>query len=684
MKEILFVLIFCGLFLFFMVDYIKNNINLEKILQKLFRSFLRIEKASLDFSRDCYHYLCKEMMNVFLAKTSFFFLTDKNLFLLQSTYGWNETEKSLLSYSAQKETISLHKTNNRKIGEMILQQMIGYIPKKKWLIFPLIQNDNLIGAFLFIYSNLFQYLRSKKVILLNGKKLHEILTESITIIKEREQNISISLFSSIRDYAFITVDSKFQVTSWNKGAEVIFSCPCGDSVNLNIKDFIDKDSLKGFENAVHRSGEEEVKLEIKMHDMNGIHLITDMIVKKIFIDKIINGYYIIIKDITKEMIWKDNIKRQSMINKSIVENAGDGIMLINEANRIIFLNEKLRNIIDTGVAILGMEIKQVLQRGVFQQILEKIEDLRSNPKDLVYFNLKISEKWYNIRLFPIKSEDRIQGVILFFVDNTEIMITTRQLEEKNRNLIENLHSAKMMHKNLIPSHLPITQKVLFENIFLPSDTIGGDFYYVDEVEIAHKKYYLMLVADVSGHGVAASMLTVLVKDAYNDFRISLENDREHRVFPFLVMLNQKLLKLNLEGSKFVTAFIAILDVEKKTIRYSSAGHPPAILLCSHEKNPILLDSAKSPPTGIFEDIVFKDEKITISKDCRIILYTDGLTDVFGDVLEMVLFLSKNSSKSISDLKRLFQQAILSRIQEKSTDSANVLMDDITVILAGIQ
>jgi sigma-B regulation protein RsbU (phosphoserine phosphatase) len=226
--------------------------------------------------------------------------------------------------------------------------------------------------------------------------------------------------------------------------------------------------------------------------------------------------------------------------------------------------------------------------------------------------------------------------------------------------------------------------VLFENIFLPSDTIGGDFYYVDEIEIAHKKHYLLMVADVSGHGVAASMLTVLVKDVYNDFRITLENDRNHRVFPFLVMLNQKLLKLNLEGSKFVTAFIALLDVEKKTIQFSSAGHPPAILLCSKEDNPILLDSAKSPPTGIFEDITFRDEKIALYQGCQIILYTDGLTDVFGNVLELVSFLTKHSSKNISDLKRLFQQAILSHIQEKSTVSSNMLMDDITVILASIQ
>ena len=70
-----------------------------------------------------------------------------------------------------------------------------------------------------------------------------------------------------------------------------------------------------------------------------------------------------------------------------------------------------------------------------------------------------------------------------------------------------------------------------------------------------------MVADVSGHGIGGSTLTVLVKDCYSDYKNKLEQDTKCCPSEFLKMLNLKIINLNMEGSKFVTVFSVFIEPE---------------------------------------------------------------------------------------------------------------------------
>ena len=107
---------------------------------------------------------------------------------------------------------------------------------------------------------------------------------------------------------------------------------------------------------------EEVKSKIKMKDNNFTPVIVEILIRRIMINNHHRGYYLFIKDITNEEVWKENIKRQSMINKSIVENARDGILLLNSENKIIYINEKVESIIEGNQTYLGMNVEQALYR----------------------------------------------------------------------------------------------------------------------------------------------------------------------------------------------------------------------------------------------------------------------------------------------------------------------------------
>ncbi len=676
------------LFLVFLsVDFAKNSYQFDILLERMFKNFLRIEKISISFSKDFFSYLCNELRNILLSDLSLFFLIDEKAFHIETISFKNEEVLSALKIS-QNEKIEIKKLKElKKIREGKLEtkfQQNIFKKKKKFLVLPIFQGKKLFAFYIFVYNSRLSLYRAKRKIFFNTRKIKERIIDIITVINERELDIKQVMLESIKDYAFISVDSEYNITSWNKGAEIMFGYDSNEVINKKFIDFIDSGSLQKFYKTVEISEKiDEVKIDLITRDCNFTEVITEGILKRIIIKDIFSGFYIIIKDITKEEIWKNSIKRQAMINKSIVENARDGIVLLNEENRIIYLNEKVKNIINSNGSYLGKEISQVFPRGFGLEMKEKIKELEKSDLELNFVNMKMSGLWYNIRFFPIKSMETLQGVIIFFIDNTYIMNTREKLEEMNKNLIDNLQVAKSMHLSLIPQDLPNNKNIKFESIFLPSDEIGGDFYYIDEIEIEKKKYYLAMLADVSGHGIGASMLTVLVKDVYGDFKSSFEHNKDIDLSLFLKMMNRKIINLNMNGSKFVTLFVILIDIENKVMKYSSAGHPHAITINKEGKSETF-GMDKSPPVGIIEEFNYMEEIRNIKSGEKICLFSDGILDIFSNEQELLKqYLLNNNQLSIKGMKEILEEKIINEKHNGDSQEKIYRIDDITVILLEI-
>jgi sigma-B regulation protein RsbU (phosphoserine phosphatase) len=217
---------------------------------------------------------------------------------------------------------------------------------------------------------------------------------------------------------------------------------------------------------------------------------------------------------------------------------------------------------------------------------------------------------------------------------------------------------------------------------MPSDEVGGDFYYVDEIEFHRKKNYITILADVSGHGVGASMLTVLVKDVYTDFRINFEDNENLKLSDFILMLNKKIINLNMQGSRFVTIFILMLDLSAGKLRYSSAGHPHSVLL--RENSEIeTFGIKKAPPAGIIADYDYIEEEIDIRIKDKIFIYSDGILDIFSYETENFYnFLLSNRELDIKKMRREIEKTIqLKKDEEKKSREKLVKIDDITMVLA---
>lgn len=678
--------------IFFTLDNIKNIYQFEVLLEKIFRNFLRLEKTSLDFTRNFYNYLCDEIRNAFIGKVALFFMLDDNKIILSSLSSADGSSLDNIIFTHLKENVKREISQDEilKLGRIrpgrlspAMKTALG-IEEKNAIILPIFYHRKLYSFYILVHRNVISYARAVKRLFLNSRKLAEFIMDINLVLKEREQSMSSLILSAIQDYAFITVDTALHITSWNKGAAKMFGYDTIEIVNRKITDIIHQESIDDFNAAVAElNDKEEVKIQIYTHDSSDTLIISEIVLKRIVINEVFSGIYIVIKDITKEEVWKNSIKRQSMITKSIVENARDGILLLNEDNKIIYFNERFREILDNNASYIGMDLNGAFPPPFGELFLGKISDLKGSGKDLVFLNLKIREQWYNIRFFPIKNRENnnnIEGIIVFFIDNSFEMETREKLEQMNDSLIDNLQSAKMMHLNLIPSVLPVTQHIRFQSVYLPSDEIGGDFYYVEELHIGGKKFYLVMMADVSGHGVGSSMLTVLVKDVYSDFKNSIAGEKDIQLARFLKMLNKKIINLNMNGSKFVTVFMLMIDQDEKTLRYTSAGHPHAILLRGDQK----IDSFgmdRSPPVGIVDDFVYEEDKKTIQNGDKIIVYSDGILEIFEhDANDFNDYLYRTRRSTLFGLKSDIEDMV-ARAKKAGVDQMDKFkIDDITVVL----
>ncbi len=194
--------------------------------------------------------------------------------------------------------------------------------------------------------------------------------------------------------------------------------------------------------------------------------------------------------------------------------------------------------------------------------------------------------------------------------------TTQELEKALRSINDELETAKRVQKSLLPQNVDAPAGIEFSAVYLPSGVIGGDMYDVVKIDETHVAF---LVLDVCGHGVPAALITAMAKVSFT--RAILKNDSPKSIF---AQVNAELCRFMPEG-RYVTAFLAILDLEKKELSFSRAGHPPPAH-ASRLRRTVDYLSTGAPLIGCFTDSQFEESLAAVASGDTIVFYTDGLME----------------------------------------------------------
>lgn len=147
-------------------------------------------------------------------------------------------------------------------------------------------------------------------------------------------------------------------------------------------------------------------------------------------------------------------------------------------------------------------------------------------------------------------------------------------------------------------------------------SVGGDFY--DLIRLPGRRA-CVIMGDVSGKGVEAASVSAAVKTALGAY--AWEGLAPARM---VRALNEFLLGFS-RLETFATLFVGLIDLAEGTIRYCSAGHPPALMVSSDAREISILD-VQSGVVGAFHDIAYQDGVAELTPGDVLLLYTDGTTE----------------------------------------------------------
>ncbi|GAB2779794.1 sigma-B regulation protein RsbU (phosphoserine phosphatase) [Hymenobacter luteus] len=178
--------------------------------------------------------------------------------------------------------------------------------------------------------------------------------------------------------------------------------------------------------------------------------------------------------------------------------------------------------------------------------------------------------------------------------------------------------AQEVQTMLFPRKLPNDAHVAVHASYVPHTAVGGDYYDVVSLDADR---FLFCVADVSGKGVAASLLM-------SNFQAGLRTLlRQQADLGTVAQELNNLIFRNAGGDKFITVFFGLYNRATRELQYVNAGHNDPLLI--PDSGPILLLKEGSIMLGVMDELpMLKVGTIVVPPRTLLFSYTDGLTEVF--------------------------------------------------------
>lgn len=187
------------------------------------------------------------------------------------------------------------------------------------------------------------------------------------------------------------------------------------------------------------------------------------------------------------------------------------------------------------------------------------------------------------------------------------------LERTERARRADLRRAADIQSRLLPHLEEAHQGCEIAALFRPADSVGGDLY--DVIELPDGSLLLVLL-DVSGHGVAAALHTALLRTV-----LHYEARAGRSVGDILRTMNDELVQVVAGTGEFATCVLVRLHASMGTGEWANAGHDPPVIARPDGRVESL--EGGGLPLGVVANAAFDAHPISLVRDARLVLYTDG-------------------------------------------------------------
>ncbi len=305
----------------------------------------------------------------------------------------------------------------------------------------------------------------------------------------------------------------------------------------------------------------------------------------------------------------------------ILDGMHDWVRVIDKNHCVIFINRSMEEGLCIGdlsgkkcYELLGQERpcdNCITCKAVFEGKTFKKEEVFNN-------------RTYSVMSSPIIADDgKIHYAVEVLRDVTKEKELENRLLNQNMKLQQDLDMARKLQMQLLPRNIKLPY-LDFAYFYHPCTNLSGDMINIFPIDEEHTGIY---IADVSGHGVSASMLTI--------FLISALNKKTHSPCRALYRLFKQFNASDFDKNSYITVFYAIYNNRTNQLLYSNAGHN-CIPFISGKNGIQKLFMPGIPVSNWVDNPKYCDASTYLLPGDRLFLYTDGLADQWLENPEQVI------------------------------------------------
>lgn len=369
-----------------------------------------------------------------------------------------------------------------------------------------------------------------------------------------------------------------------------------------------------------------------------------------------------------------------------IAHSAAGMAMLTRDGKFEEVNDALCNLLGyPREVLLQKSFKDVTAAEYIDQSVANFEDLLAARQDSIrstkqYIHADGHRIWGELTATAIPDEHgptahflaQIIDITALTEANSRNRALAYHLQELTERLTAELSSAAAYMSSIMPHSL--TGKVNVSSCYLPSRELGGDCFDYRWIDDDHLLVYLI---DVSGHGLQPALLAVSIHNLLRSGSLTTETLLSPE--QTLAALNN-LFRMDRQSNLYFTAWFGIFQDSTRTLRYASAGAPPALALTpgsGRPEKPTEL-STPCPPVGILADTPFVENTYNVPEDCQLLIYSDGAFELTSDAPPMPIGDFTNLVSRVAASPRWSLDQLVHQLQEKT--STGTFEDDCSLIL----
>lgn len=243
-----------------------------------------------------------------------------------------------------------------------------------------------------------------------------------------------------------------------------------------------------------------------------------------------------------------------------------------------------------------------------------IKPVRSLKKEIAFF-LTGSKQGGALMVGNMNPDVRF--VINFFNKSLEILKNFKEEFKAGRILKSEVEFASEIQRHVLKKPTVIVPSIDIVTDTKSATEVGGDSYDI----IQQGENYYIYIGDVTGHGVAAGFVMMIVNALISGFSKIVENSAD------ILARTNEIVKPRVKSNMLMTLLMIRWNEQEKKMYMTGAGHEYLIVYKASQKKAFKLKSG-GVALGMTKNIskILKETQIAVEKDDMIVLYTDGITE----------------------------------------------------------